>query len=128
MCVCRCVCVCTCTCTCMYHCVCILQEMQTVSSGMSLLHYLKTSFSMTCKYSLVVYSNLKVTNTWYMVHVQYVCVGGYCTQVLFDFFLFCCGVGCDRDQLHVHAHMYSTFCAVLSHVEHFYKSTVHVPS
>ena len=32
------------------------------------------------------------------------------------------------DQLHVHAHMYSTFCGVLSHVEHFYKSTVHVPS
>ena len=79
MCMCECVCVsvcvctCTCTCTCMYHCVCILQEMQTVSSGMSLLQYLKTSFSTTCKYLLVVYSNLKVTNTWYVVHVQYVC-------------------------------------------------------
>ena len=115
---------------------------------MSLLQYLKTSFSTTCKYLLVVYSNLKVTNTWYVVHVQYVC----CTQVLFDLFGYVVvwdvieqGITVSVaafmkmvlpeqyilplvDQLHVHAHMYSTFCAVLSHVEHFYKSTVHVPS
>ena len=40
---------------------------------------------MTCKYLLLVYSNLKVTNTWYVVHVH---VGDDCTQVLFDFFGF----------------------------------------
>ena len=82
------------------------------------------------------------------------CVGGYCTQVQVLFDLFCFVVVWDVieqgitvsvaafmqmvlpeqyilplvDQLHVHAHMYSTFCAVLSHVEHFYKSVVHVPS
>ena len=104
-----------------------------------------------------------------MYTVQCVCVGGDCTQVLFDLFgivvvwdvieqgitvswkprihswqmhdIVLVSVAAFMkmvlpeqyilplvDQLHVHAHMYSTFCGVLSHVEHFYKSTVHVPS